>query len=174
MIEMPTVSERIALGRIGKAHGIQGAFRVWPYADNRERFTLLRSITLTRGEKTLVTEVTSVHIAGRHIIIQTDAITTPDDVRPWLGGDLEIDASERIPPEPGRYYYDDVIGLRVETTAGETVGTITEIIDAPANDIYVCRDDDREYLIPAVDAFIKEYDIPGGRLVIDPIPGLLE
>jgi 16S rRNA processing protein RimM len=171
---MQVVTERVTLGRIGKAHGISGAFRLWPYADNLERFAQLRSVTLVHGKRALPATVQSTRIAGRHVIVQTDALSTPEDVRPWLGGDLEIDASERVAPEPGRFYYEDVIGLAVETTDGRVVGKITDIIEAPASDIYVCRDGEKEFMIPAVDAFVKEYDITGGRLVVDPIPGLLE
>jgi len=168
------MAERIALGRIGRAHGITGAFRVWPYADDLERFERLHHIVLTRGTKSLPAVVSSVRIVPRCVIIQTEEVTHPEDVATWLGGDLEVAAEERVAPPAGQYFHDQIIGLRVETIEGMAAGTITRIIEGPANDVYVCQDGEREYLIPAVDVFIKSIDVTAGKMVIAPIPGLLE
>ncbi|MEW5701977.1 MAG: ribosome maturation factor RimM [Candidatus Zixiibacteriota bacterium] len=171
---MATTPERIALGRIGRSHGVTGAFRVWPYADDFERFTRLRQVVLTRGNKTLAAVVRSVQILPDCVLIQTEEVTRPEDVATWLGGDLEIAAEERAKPPDGEFFHDQIIGLRVETTDGQLVGTITGIIEAPASDVYVCRDGDREFLIPAVDVFIQSIDPAGGRMVIAPIPGMVD
>jgi 16S rRNA processing protein RimM len=168
------VTDRVALGKIGKAHGIQGAFRVWPYADDLERFAALKRVTLTRGPKAAVANVLSVQIAAGFVILRTDAVQTPEDVQIWLGGDVEIEAAERVALPEGRYFHDQIVGLTVVTADGRAVGTIVEIIDGAANDIYVCRDGDKEFMIPAVEVFIKSIDLTTGRMVIDPIPGLLD
>jgi 16S rRNA processing protein RimM len=71
------------------------------------------------------------------------------------------------------YYRDQIVGLRVVTTAGETLGTITEILVTGSNDVYVVRDEQRETLIPALKEIVREVDVTGGRMVIDPVDGLL-
>ena len=171
---MSADTQRVALGRVGRAHGISGAFRVRPYADDLERFRRLRAIVLVRGPKVLAATVKSVQVANGFVIVQTDQITNPEDVRTWLGGDLEIDISERATPPPGQFFQDQIIGLRVETTDGQPVGIVEAIIDGPANDVYVCRAGEREFLIPAVDEFIKVIDPGAGRIVVAPIPGMLD
>lgn len=168
------MEERIALGRIGRAHGLHGAFRLWPYAQNLERFNLLKAVVLTHGKRTLTAAVIEIRQAKGYLIVQTKEITTPEDVQPWVNGDLEIDASERVRLPEGQYFHDDIIGLRVETTKGATVGTITEILENAANDVYVCTSGEAEYLIPAVDKFVKRIDIERGVMVIEPIGGMLE
>lgn len=167
-------TDRVALGKIGKAHGITGAFRVWPYADNLERFTELKAVTISRGAKCVTANVTWARIASGHVVIQTDILQTPEDVQVWLGGDLEVEASERVKLPEGQFFHDQIIGLKVETVDGRSVGTIIRIIDGPANDVYVCDDGEGEHLIPAVDVFIKSIDISIGRMIIDPIPGMLD
>jgi 16S rRNA processing protein RimM len=73
------------------------------------------------------------------------------------------------------YDYDDIIGLAVETTSGEAIGKITRVIATGANDVYfVGRQDGSEVLIPAIIQVIKEIDLATGKMVIDPLPGLLE
>jgi 16S rRNA processing protein RimM len=168
------MAERIALGRIGRAHGVDGAFRVWPYADNTERFSLLHDVVLINGKRVLKAVVKSVRVQRGFVVVQTEQIQTPEDVRPWINGDLEIDESERIELLEGEYFHDDIIGLRVETVDGQTVGEIVSIIDGVANDVYVCRNGDAEHLIPAVDRFVKVIDIAKGVMIIDPIPGMID
>ena len=90
------MEERIALGRIGRAHGLSGAFRLWPYANNLERFSLLHEVVLTHGSRTLTVVIENVRQTKGCLIVQTKEITTPEDVQPWINGDLEIDASERV------------------------------------------------------------------------------
>ncbi len=168
------MADRVALGKIGKAHGLTGAFRVWPYADDLERFVDLEEVTIARGQKSVVAKVESVRVAPGHVVMQTDAIHTPEEVQIWLGGDIEIDARERVELPEGQYFHDEIIGLKVETVEGRRVGMIVEVLDGPANDIYVCLDGEREHMIPAVDAFVKSIDIEAGKMIIDPIPGLID
>lgn len=168
------MADRVALGRVGKAHGITGAFRVWPYADDLERFADLKEITITRGSKSVAAKIQSVRLAPGHVVMQTDVIHTPEEVQIWLGGDIEVDASERVQLPEGRFFHDEIIGLKVETVDGRRVGMVVEILDGPANDIYVCLDGEREYMIPAVETFIKSIDIKAGKMIIDPIPGLID
>ena len=168
------VSQRVALGKVGRAHGIQGAFHVWPYADDFERFERLKRVTITRGPKSVEAKVESVHVAGGRVIMQTDAVHTPEEVSIWLGGDIEIEAEERVELPPGQYFHDQIVGLQVETVKGEKVGEVVRVLDGPANDVYVCRQGDKEYMIPAVDVFVKSIDLKAKKMVIDPIPGMLE
>ncbi len=168
------MEERIALGRIGRAHGLSGAFRVWPYANNLDRFSLLKEVVLTHGSHTLRAVVENVRPVKGCVIVQTKEITKLEDVQPWVHGDVEIDASERIALPEGQYFHEDILGLRVETASGDKVGTIVSILENAANDVYVCRNGEAEYLIPAVDEFIKQIDIPNGVMIIQPIAGMLE
>lgn len=168
------MADRVALGKIGKAHGITGAFRVWPYADDLERFTVLKTVSISLGAKSATANVIWVRVASGHVVIQTDVLQTPEDVQVWLGGDLEVEASERVKLPEGRYFHDQIIGLKVETVDGRPIGTVVRIIDGTANDVYVCDDGANEYLIPAVDVFIKSIDISNRRMIIDPIPGMLD
>ena len=168
------MEERIALGRIGRAHGLSGAFRVWPYANDLERFSQVRQVVLTHGTRSLPAVVSNVRQAKGCLIVQTVEITTPDDVQPWVNGDLEIDARERVTLPPGQYFHDDIIGLRVETTSGKVIGTIESILENAANDVYVCRNGDAEYLIPAVDKFVKRIDVANRVMIIEPIAGMID
>jgi len=168
------MTERIVLGRVGRTFGVHGAFRIWPYADNLERFHDLREVTLTQVGKSIVVHITGVRLDKGHVIVETREFESPEDVRPWINGEVEIDESERVTLPEGQYFHDQIIGLTVRTTGGEELGEITGIIDNAANDVYVCRKGDKEILIPAVEEFIRAIDIERGTMTIEPIPGLIE
>ena len=74
----------------------------------------------------------------------------------------------------GEYLVDDVQGITVRTTAGAVVGVIEEVLITGSNDVYVVRDRGREYLIPAIRDVIKQIDIKGRTMTIDPMDGLLD
>ncbi len=93
--------------------------------------------------------------------------------------DVKPPASPGERPEPlppGSYYHSQIIGLRVETTRGEALGSITEIISSPnteVNDVYVAKGVKGEVLIPAIADVVKRIDTKNGVMVIEPLKGML-
>ena len=72
-------------------------------------------------------------------------------------------------------YLFDLIGLSVQTEAGEVLGKIVEVIEQPANDVWVVHDEARnEILLPAISSVIKAVEVARGHVVVTPLPGLLD
>ena len=68
-----------------------------------------------------------------------------------------------------------MIGMDVYTVSGEKVGVLKEVLQYSANDVYVIKNEEgKEYLIPAVMKFVPEIDIEEGKMIIDPIKGMLD
>jgi 16S rRNA processing protein RimM len=105
--------------------------------------------------------------------VQLADVTTPDQAVALFGELLYIhrDDATRLPR--GSYYEHDVVGLRVEATDGRQLGEVAEVLRTGANDVYVVRGDLGEVLIPAVRHVVKRVDVPGGRILVELIPGLL-
>ncbi len=113
-------------------------------------------------------------------------IDSLDALEPWLGATVEISASGLPPPGDGQLYHFEAIGLRVETLAGNLVGTVAEVLTLPAHDVWRVRrasatplgDADEieaaDVLIPLVGAIVREIDLRQGRAIIDPPAGLLD
>ncbi len=167
--------EYVVLARIGRPRGVRGHFYIWPIADNLERFEALRTIYLVNRRGRLAVEVEAFEIISGKPILKVRGIDTPEDARAWNTGTLEIDEAERISLPEGEYFHDQLEGLTVVDPGGNTVGTLTKVLETPANDVYECRTTDgRVILIPAVEDFILEIDLNEGTMKIDPVPGLLE
>jgi 16S rRNA processing protein RimM len=167
----------VSVGKAGGAHGIQGAVKVLAYGE-----TLA---TLSRGAKlfwhagtpdgeirelTLITAVSH----GRAWLAQFEEIKDREAARAITGKELLIEEDRLPPPAEGEYYQYQLIGLLVERIDGRMIGTLTSIMETGSHDIYVVKDEDREFLIPAVEEFVREIDLQRRRVVIDPPEGLLE
>jgi 16S rRNA processing protein RimM len=82
---------------------------------------------------------------------------------------LEDDGSDET------WYERDLVGLKAVTVDGVDVGEVTALESRPAQDLLVLRlSDGREALVPFVTAIVPEVDLKGGRVVLDPPPGLLD
>lgn len=87
---------------------------------------------------------------------------------------LEVDSAELAPlADPEEFYDHDLIGLRVDTVGGEQVGVVTDVLHHGQDLLVVEGIGGAEVLIPFVAAIVPEVDLPGGRLLVDPPPGLL-
>ena len=84
----------------------------------------------------------------------------------FRGRYLEVPDEEMRELEPGRFYYRQVVGLVAVSSSGDRIGVIEEVLERPANDVWVSRDGAIEHLIPATKDAIVEVDLTGGRVVV--------
>lgn len=85
------------------------------------------------------------------------------------GHGLYIPETQRASLPDGEFYVDQIIGLAVETENGDSLGLLKDVLNTPANDVYVT---DTDVLIPAVAEFILKVDLAAGKIVVKDVPGL--
>lgn len=85
-----------------------------------------------------------------------------------------VEARDTIAPKKGTYFIHDIIGMKMVTEAGDEVGTIRDVMELPANDVWVVGAGTREILVPAIKEVIRLVDLKGRTVVIRPIEGMLE
>ena len=158
----------IAVGRVLAPFGVSGEIKVEPSAPP-QTFDPGRSVTL-RGD---VREIESSRRHKGAFLLKLAGIETPEDVAGYRGEYLQIPEGDRATLDEGEYNRYELIGLRVVSTEGEELGEITEVLERPANDVFVVRGPKGEALIPAVDDIVREVDIEGGVVTIEVVPGLL-
>jgi len=86
---------------------------------------------------------------------------------------LYLPASELPRLPEGEFYSFELAGLMCESTTGEHLGVVVEVLELPSNDVLLIRPDQgRDFLVPAVGDIVRHVDLAGGRLIIDDRPGL--
>ena len=108
------------------------------------------------------------------VVIEVAGIGDRDEAERWRDADVVIDPKALPAPVTERFHWSQVDGFAVETLDGDQIGAVSGHLPSAAHDILKVDDGEVERLIPAVDAVIVSIDIEGGRIVIDPIPGLLD
>ncbi|MCS7007418.1 MAG: PRC-barrel domain-containing protein [Thermoleophilia bacterium] len=145
----------VRVGRVGRPHGRDGAFVVEEGSTDPERFAVGARIVVDGEEATVIA---SRRIAGGRRAIKLD--------RPVeRGAELAVRRSELPPPAEGSHYVADLVGLRVLDADGSEVGVVRDVLPGPANDALEL---DTGLLLPLVEACVREVDLAGGRILLNP------
>lgn len=165
----PSEPEFITIGQILAPRGIKGKLKVKVVTDFPQRFAPASKVYVNQQPMT----IDGAEWHKGNAIIKLNAIDSLDAAQKLTGQPIEIHRSQLEPLPEGQYYHFQLIGLEVWTTQGELLGTVTEILSAKSNDNYVVRGSQGEILIPAIEDIVKSIDLDGGRIVIEPVEGLL-
>jgi 16S rRNA processing protein RimM len=145
---------KIKVGKVGRPHGLEGAFVVEEASEDPERFA--EGVTLlVDGEPARIVE--SKRAGGRPVIrVDRDAPR---------GAPIEVERSDLPEPEENEYYAFQLVGLEVEEAGGRKLGRVTEVSSGPANDVLEL---DTGLALPLVDACVEEVDLDAGRILVQP------
>ncbi len=173
----------IALGEIVGTHGIRGLLRFHPYdrasdpPPTGEPVYLIPRTSDDPGSASsdpTAIVLDDVRPHGHVALLRVRGISDVDAATALVGKTLAVHEQALPDPAPGEFYVYQLAGLDVVTDAGERVGTVERSFATGANEVLVVQDGTREILIPMIADVIRTIDLPGHRLVIDPIPGLLD
>jgi len=165
----------IPVGKIIATHGIKGQVKVYSYSGNIDSLRSAINVTIRGAGGSLTTvgvEKIAPHSGG--FILGFTGFNEINEVQALIGSEICLLQSQLPELDEGEYYWRDLLGLKVVTDQGIEIGNVADIFETGSSDIYVVRGASKEYLIPAIADVISEIDIPGGRIVITPLDGLLE
>ncbi|HKT82759.1 MAG TPA: ribosome maturation factor RimM [Solirubrobacterales bacterium] len=152
----------IRVGQVTGAYGLEGAVKVQPLTDFADRFD--PGVNLMLDGCTRQVEWSRAGQPG--LVVKLQGIDSRTFAELLRGQYLEVPDEEVRALEPGRFYHRQVVGLVAVTSSGTRLGVIEEVLERPANDVWVSRDGSIEHLIPATGDAIVEVDLGGGRVVI--------
>jgi len=167
-------SERVRVGKIGAAHGVRGEVRVFVYTEDPLAIRSYGELEDEAGARTF--EIASAREGKGHLVVRFKGIDDRNEAEKLTHVELFV-PRERLPKQDGeKFYHADLIGLRVETKSGETLGEVIAVPNYGASDLLEIRPAKagQTLLIPFIDEFVPEVDVAGGRIVVDPPAGLFE
>ncbi|MBW8866765.1 MAG: 16S rRNA processing protein RimM [Acidobacteria bacterium] len=167
-------SEMALVGRIARAHGLKGQVIVNLDTDfPEERFQPGAELFVERGGHVAPLTVTSVRFHRERPVIGLRGIESIADAEPLAGLELRVPLEALAALSQGAFYRHDLIGCRVETTAGGAVGIVSDVEGTMAGSRLVIDGDGGEILVPLAAEICREIDPVGKRIVIDPPDGLI-
>jgi len=164
----------VALGKIVNTHGIRGEVRVLPYNPDTGALHGGARVTLRRPNGVREAALRSVRPNKNVLLVALEGVDSMNAAEELVGYEIEVPEASLPAPAEGQAYHFQLVGLEVVTSDGTPVGVVDEVFTTAANDVCVVRDGEREHLIPYVDAVIESLDLDARRLVIRPLPGLLD
>lgn len=162
----------IVIGVITKPHGVQGELRIKSYTDEPKRFTWLEQVYIGANDPQPM-EVEQARVHQDKVLLKLTAVTNRNDAEALRGQWLMVPEDQALPLEDGEYFLFQLKGLTVVTTDGETLGTLTEIIETGANNVFVVKGEKGELLLPDIDDVVQEIDFDNGRMLVTLLPGLI-
>ena len=152
----------IRVGQVAGPYGVEGAVKVIPLTDFEDRFDPGAHLMLD-GRNRNVQWSREGHPG---LVVKLEGIDNRTMAELVRGRYLEVPDEEARALEPGRFYHRQVVGLTVETSSGHRLGVVEEVLERPANDVWVSREGSVEHLIPATKDAVLSVDLSVGRVVV--------
>jgi len=177
---IPDTISLLLMGHVGKPHGLQGTCKVIPETDDPQRFALLQRVYIgSSPEQVHGYEIEQARMQytrrGTVVLLTLAGVDTPEKASALSRLSLFARETDLPALAEDEFFLHDIVGLDVWTDKGQQVGSVRDVWEMPASNVYVVeRPDGEDLLIPAVPAFIEHIDQDGSRLVVRPIDGLLD
>jgi 16S rRNA processing protein RimM len=167
----------LVVGYIASVHGLRGEVKVEPYTDFPERFA--PGVQLFLGENLEEVEVAAARPHKNHILLQLKGVERREQADALRNRWLFIDEADAVQLDEDTYWVHDIIGMDVQTTGGEWLGTIREVLFTGANEVYVVEtpptvNQGKELLLPAISDVIQQVNLAENLMTVQLLPGLLE
>ncbi len=163
----------LAIGRVLRPHGIRGELRVEILTDFPERVGELRYVYV--GARHRRYRLQSVRPHRGALLIKLEGCDDRNAAELLRGALIQVALEDAVPLEEGEYYHFQLLGVQVETEAGEPLGEVSEVLSTPgANDVYVVHGPRGEVLLPAIQDVVLELDVEAKRMVVHLMPGLVD
>ena len=156
----------ICVARIGAAHGVRGAVKLWTFTEDPLAVKHYGPLMTKDGARQF--EVTHAREARDHLVATLKGIATREEAERLNGLELYI-ARERLPAtDEDEYYHADLIGLAAFTSTNEPLGRVIAIHNFGAGDIIeIAPPHGSTLLLPFTNAVVPTVDLAGGRIVIE-------
>jgi len=166
------VPAQVCVARIGAAHGVRGAVKLWTFTE--DPFAVTRYGPLATRDGARAFEVAHAREGKGHLVATLKGVTTRNEAERLNGIELYV-AREKLPAtDEDEYYHADLIGLAAVTTADEPLGKVVAIHNFGAGDIIeIAPPSGATMLLPFSNAVVPTVDIAGGRVVIE-LPAEIE
>lgn len=157
----------IIIGKISSPYGIKGWVKIYSHTDPIDNILSYNPWWIHNKGEWLSMDVVEGRIHGKNIVAHIESIDDRDSAEAIKACDIAIERKQMAQPEPGEFYWIDLIGLKVINEQGQQLGVVDHLFETGANDVLVVTGD-KERLIPYVmDEVVKEVNLSAGTILVD-------
>ena len=168
------MEDLLKVGVITTTHGVRGEIKVFPTTDDVERFLELEYVLLDTGRELRRLDIKNVRFFKNLVILKFDGIDNINDIEKYKGKDLWIPREEAQELGEDEYYIADLQGLNVVLEDGTEFGTLRDVMETGANDVYIIDSNEHgEVLLPAIKECILDVDLEKNTMTVHLMKGLL-
>lgn len=160
-------------GKIVNTHGIRGEVKIMPYCDSAELLAEFDRLFMGKNHDEI--NILNARVFKNMVIAKIEGVNTPEDANKLRNkmlymhrDDLELDENT--------FFIQDLIDMEVRDAddSDKVYGTIADVLQTGANDVYVIKADGKELLVPAIPDVIVSTDIESNIMTIRPLEGLFD
>ena len=168
------MEQLLQVGVITQPHGVRGEVKVFPTTDDPVRFKKLKKVILDTGKEKLDLEVEHVKFFKQFVIVKFKEFDNINDIERYKRCPLLVTRENAGPLEEDEYFVADMIGMKVITEDGTEFGTLSDVMETGANDVYVIDSKEHgEVLMPAIKECVLNVDMESGIITVHLMNGLI-
>ena len=169
------MEQLLQVGVITQTHGVHGEVKVFPTTDDPERFLDLEYVFLDTGREKKKLAIQSVKFFKQFVILKFKGINNINDIEKYKRCALLVDRENAVELEEDEYFIADMIGMEVLTEDGEIFGTLKDVIETGANDVYIINSKKHgEVLVPAIKECILDVNVKEDKMLVHLMDGLID
>ena len=169
------MEDLLQVGIITSTHGVRGEVKVYPTTDDPRRFRRLKEVVLDTGKEKMNLEIEGVKFFKQCVILKFKGLDNINDIEKYRQKSLYVTRKNAVRLQRDEYFIADLIGLKVQDEDGKELGTVKDVIETGANDVYeVEMADGKSLLLPAIKQCILNVDVENGTMQVHVLEGLLD
>ena len=169
------MEDLLQVGIITSTHGVRGEVKVYPTTDDPRRFRRLKEVVLDTGKEKMNLEIEGVKFFKQFVILKFKGLDNINDIEKYRQTSLYVTRKNAVRLQRDEYFIADLIGLKVQDEDGKELGTVKDVIETGANDVYeVEMADGKSLLLPAIKQCILNVDVENGTMQVYVLEGLLD
>ena len=169
------MEEYLKIGAVISTHALRGEVKVFPTTEDVRRYDDLNQVYVEAPSGKECLRVERVRYFKNLVIVKFRDLDRIEDVERLVKKDLFVSRQDAIPLGENEFFICDVIGLSVVTDDGRVLGSVKDVMERGANDVYIVskkEDPKSELLLPATKEVILKISPPDGIMTVHLLPGL--
>ena len=159
--------EYFLIGQVLRPQGVRGQVKVRPDTDDPARYKLLDTVYLKKGDRYEPISISDVSVRDGFVFCTLNNATTCEEAEAMRDTMLYIDRAHAVDPGEDGDFICDLIGCRVIDTKGNEIGTLKDVLQPGANDVYVIKMKRGMMYMPAVKHVVTETHTKDNYVVVD-------